>query len=73
MDVSERAIRNWLEGKNGPNGESLVRLMRHSDAVFDVVLELSNRSSVGKRVDLSGVRAKLLAIAEMLDASHLPG
>ncbi len=29
--AGERTVRNWFEGKNGPNGNNLVELVRHSD------------------------------------------
>jgi len=42
--ANERAVRNWFEGKNGPSGEHLIRLMQHSDAVLGAVLSLCNRA-----------------------------
>ena len=42
--VSERTAKNWFQAKNGPNGESLVRLCQHSDQVLDTVLLLAGRT-----------------------------
>jgi len=53
VNANERAVRNWFDAKNGPSGEHLVKLMRHSGAVVEVVLVLSGRSGL--------VQAKLVA------------
>ncbi|MGA0601532.1 hypothetical protein ACO2Q3_12585 [Caulobacter sp. KR2-114] len=41
--ANERGVRNWFEGRNGPSGEHLVLLMRHSNAVLEIVLALCGR------------------------------
>jgi hypothetical protein len=46
LDANERAVRNWYEGKNGPSGENLVRLMAHSPATVEAVLWLSGLSEL---------------------------
>jgi hypothetical protein len=38
-----RAVRNWFEAKNGPNGEFLIALCRHSDEVLETFLLLAGR------------------------------
>jgi hypothetical protein len=43
VTANERAVKNWFEGRNGPNGEHLVSLMHHSTAVLETVLGLSGR------------------------------
>jgi hypothetical protein len=64
---NERAVRNWLEGKNGPSGSNLVILMRHSDRVLTTVLELAYRRDLVLAVGLTGLRQRLIdAIAEMI-------
>ena len=63
---NERAVRNWLEGKNGPSGENLVILMRHSNRVLRTVLELANRRDLVLAADLTGLRQRLMdAVAEI--------
>jgi hypothetical protein len=57
VNANERAVRNWFDAKNGPSGEHLVKLMRHSPSVVEVVLALSDQSGL--------VQAKLVA-----DAKH---
>ena len=39
--AGERAVKNWFEGKNGPNGENLVELVRHSDEVLEALLSMA--------------------------------
>src|SRR3954463_8170394 len=41
--ANERAVRNWFEAKNGPNGEFLIALCRHSDEVLETFLLLAGR------------------------------
>lgn len=63
---NERAVGNWLDGKNGPNGCNLVILMRHSDRVLGTVLELARRRELGLAVELTRLRALLIdAVAEI--------
>src|SRR5262245_16384319 len=42
--ANERAVRNWFEAKNGPNGEFLIALCRHSDQVLETFLLLAGRT-----------------------------
>ena len=63
---NERAVRNWLEGKNGPSGSNLVVLMRNSDRVLRTVLELADRRDLVLAGELTGLRQRLIdAIAEI--------
>lgn len=68
-DTNERAVRNWFEGKNGPSGESLIQLMRHSDAAFRAVLELCRRSQPIKP-EFAELRIHLTAALVAIDAIH---
>lgn len=42
--ANERAVRNWFDAKNGPNGEFLIALCRHSDQVLETFLQLAGRT-----------------------------
>jgi hypothetical protein len=64
---NERAVRNWLEGKNGPSGENLVRLMHHSDLVLKAVLNLANRQDLAFAVSLGDVRRELVNAITAID------
>lgn len=58
-NVSERTAKNWLGGTHSPSGEHLIELMRHSDAVLDVVLCLANRRSALATVHIDRLIAHL--------------
>ena len=65
-DTNERAVRNWFDGKNGPNGKSLIQLMQHSDATFGAVLKLCQRSGPA-RPELAELRIHLAAALIAID------
>jgi hypothetical protein len=65
---NERTVRNWLDANNGPNGESLIKLMQHSDAVFEVVLQLASRPMSGVGPRLTRLRESLAAAVTSIDA-----
>jgi hypothetical protein len=66
--ANERAVRNWFEGKNGPSGENLIALLRHSDAVLAVVLEHAGRDHLVQAMNVIGLRDRLQEIVENIDA-----
>lgn len=68
---NERAVRNWFEGKNGPSGENLVILMRHSDLVLRAVLALANRQDLVVAIGLANLRRQLVDAVAAIDG--LPG
>ena len=41
--ANERAVKNWFDAKNAPNGIYLVRLLGSSDEVLETVLKLAGR------------------------------
>jgi hypothetical protein len=41
--ANERAVKNWIAGKNGPNGANLIALCGHSDQVFESFLSMAQR------------------------------
>jgi len=69
-DANERAARNWLEGKNGPNGEYLVRLMRHSDVILKTLLVLADRSDLVLATKLDGLRLHLAEAIAAIDEAR---
>lgn len=44
--ASDRAVVNWMNGVNGPNGMYLIYLMRRSDEVLKTVLALAQRQEI---------------------------
>lgn len=65
--AGERTVKNWFEGKNGPNGENLIELMRHSDEVLEAVLAIAGREDVLAGKLLAGSRDKLVEMLEIID------
>lgn len=64
---NERAVRNWFDGKNGPSGENLVILMRHSDLVLRTVLTLAERQDLVVAVGLASLRRQLVEAVAAID------
>ena len=65
--AGERTVKNWFEGKNGPNGENLIELMRHSDHVLEAVLSMSGREEILAGKLLVDARIKLVEMIEIID------
>ena len=65
--ANERAVKNWFEGRNGPSGEFLILLCRHSDAVLETLLTLSGRSELVKAKKLVDAKSKLREMLMMMD------
>lgn len=65
--TNERAVKNWFDAKNGPSGENLVVLLRHSDEVLETVLFLSGRHDLVTARKLAGAREKLREMLAMID------
>jgi hypothetical protein len=65
--ANERAVKNWFDAKNGPSGENLVSLLRHSDEVLETVLALAGRQDLIVARKLTGAREKLKEMLAMID------
>lgn len=66
--ANERAVRNWMDGRNGPRGENLIVLMQHSDAVFEIVLTLAHRVHAPGGTFLTRLREQLKDAVATIDA-----
>lgn len=64
--VSERTAKNWFQAKNGPNGQSLVVLCRHSDQVLETVLLLAGRDKHLKLKKLGELKTALKQMLTLL-------
>lgn len=66
-EASERTAKNWISGSYGPSDEHLIGLMKHSDAVLEVVLGLaeSHEASAMERVLVA--RQELAEVLRILD------
>lgn len=65
--AGERAVKNWFEGKNAPNGENLVELTRHSDEILEAFLLMAGRGDVLSAKKLVDARDKLVEMLEIID------
>ncbi len=64
--AGERTVKNWFEGKNGPNGANLVELVRHSDEVLEALLWMADREDVLAAKLLVDARDNLVEMLEMI-------
>jgi hypothetical protein len=64
--ANERAVRNWFDAKNGPNGEFLILLCRHSDQVLDTVLMLAGRAEHMRALRIGRAKQKMVEIIALL-------
>lgn len=65
--ANERAVKNWFDAKNGPSGEALVSLIRHSDEVLESVLLLAGRGELVAAKKLVDARQKLNDMIAIID------
>lgn len=65
--ASERTIKNWLAGTNGPSGSHLIEVIRHSDAVCALVLRLAGREQTLAVIRVVDLRNRLAAALAELD------
>jgi hypothetical protein len=70
--ANERAVRNWFDGRNGPSGEFLVALCRHSDEVLETVLMLAGRSELVAAKKLADAKDKLRQMLALIDELQDP-
>jgi len=65
--ANERAVRNWFDAKNGPSGEHLVDLIRHSDEVLEAVLLCCGRRELIAAHRIIDTRRELKEMIGQLD------
>lgn len=64
--AQERAVKNWIEGKNGPAGRHLVSLMAVSDAVLEAVLLSAGRPDLVVAHKIAESKRQLLKLLQQL-------
>jgi len=65
--ANERAVKNWFQAKNGPSGEFLIALCRHSDHVLETVLLMSGREEQVKAKKFIDAKATLRQMLTLMD------
>lgn len=66
--VGERTVKNWFAGRNAPNGENLVELVRNSDDILEAFLLITGRQEILAAKKLGDARDKLVEMLEIIDA-----
>lgn len=66
--ASERTVKNWLAGVSGPSGDHLVKLIKNSEYVLEVLLVLGGRRRVAAGQRLLDLRNKLAETIDQFDA-----
>lgn len=69
-NANERAVKNWFEARNGPSGENLVELMKHSDAVFNAMLLASERRGRLQAIKLEAMEQSLRELLGLIEAGR---
>lgn len=71
--ANARAVKNWFDAKNGPSGEMLIALCRHSEEVLETVLQLAGHQELITAKQLVHAKEKLrdlLAFIDQLEQQH---
>lgn len=71
--VGERTVKNWLEGKNAPNGENLIELVYHSDEVLEAFLLMAGHHEIMAMRKLINARDTLVQMIKLIDELVTPG
>ncbi len=65
--VSERTAKNWISGSYGATAGHLIELMRHSDTVLAVVLELAGRNEAMTTERLKRIKEELAGVLTTIE------
>jgi len=65
--ASERTVKNWFAGSNGPSGQHLIALARHSDEVLAMLLALTGRQKIAATIKLIDVRNRIAEVLKQID------
>ena len=66
--ANERTVKNWFAGRRGPRGEHLLALIRHSNTVLEVVLQLAGREQIIAAKVLFDARNTLADMLAQIDS-----
>ncbi|WP_335944423.1 hypothetical protein [Pseudomonas sp. G166] len=70
--ANERTVKNWMAGSNGPRGEHLVALVKHSDLALAAFLVMAGRPFALTAAELPLLRQKLQTAIEGIDLCLKP-
>lgn len=63
---NEKTVKNWFCARNGPNGESLVELMRHSRTIHTLILSMAGHNDLLEAMQVAVVREQLRTVLSTL-------
>ena len=66
--ASERSVKGWISGRQGPSGEHLMALMQRSDAVWEAVQRLAGRRPAPSIQAIEAARQHLMEAERALAA-----
>ncbi len=66
--ANERTVKNWLSAKGGPRGEHLICLLRYSEKVLEVVMQLSKREQIVAGKAILDARNMLADVVKKIDS-----
>ena len=64
--AQDRAVKNWVEGRNGPDGPHLVALISVSDAVLEAVLLAAGRNDLVAAMKIADSKRELRRMLSLL-------
>lgn len=67
--ASERTVKGWLAGSNGPSGAHMEGLLRSSQAVYERLMTRTGRGPIVSRQGLEALREKIAGLTEAIDAA----
>lgn len=65
--ANEKTVKNWFYARNGPNGESLVELMRHSTVILNLILSMAGHDELLEALKIAVARDQLRTALSTLD------
>ncbi|WP_449441087.1 hypothetical protein [Pseudomonas migulae] len=67
-NADERTVKNWMAGRNGPRGEHLVALVKHSDFTLAAFLGMAERPDALTASELPQLKQRLLRAIDGIDS-----
>lgn len=67
-NANERTVKNWMSGSNGPRGEHLVALIKHSDLALAAFLGMAERPHALNASELPQLKRRLQLAIDRIDS-----
>ena len=66
-NADERTVKNWMAGSNGPRGEHLITLVKHSDFALTAFLAMAERPHALTASELPQLKQRLQSAINGID------